>query len=57
MQDRPKAEIKQTVGEMLELVQMTPLANRATSEISGGQQQRVALARALAPQPEGAVAG
>ncbi|MDC3347807.1 ABC transporter ATP-binding protein [Paracoccaceae bacterium] len=52
MQDRPKAEIKQTVGEMLELVQMTPLANRATSEISGGQQQRVALARALAPRPK-----
>ena len=52
MQDRPKAEIKQTVCEMLELVQMTPLANRATSEISGGQQQRVALARALAPRPK-----
>ncbi len=52
MQDRPKAEIRKTVGEMLELVQMTPLANRATSEISGGQQQRVALARALAPRPK-----
>lgn len=52
MQDRPKAEIKAAVGEMLELVQMTSLANRATSEISGGQQQRVALARALAPRPK-----
>ncbi len=52
MQDRPKAEIRTAVGEMLELVQMTALANRATSEISGGQQQRVALARALAPRPK-----
>ena len=52
MQNRPKSEIKKTVGEMLELVQMTALANRATSEISGGQQQRVALARALAPRPK-----
>ena len=52
MLDRPKAEIKSTVDEMLELVQMTPLAARQTSEISGGQQQRVALARALAPRPK-----
>ena len=52
MQNRPKAEIRQTVGEMLELVKMTPLADRMTSQISGGQQQRVALARALAPKPK-----
>ncbi|PLS20064.1 ABC transporter ATP-binding protein [Neptunicoccus cionae] len=52
MQDRPKAEIKQVVGEMLELVQMAPMADRMTSQISGGQQQRVALARALAPRPK-----
>lgn len=52
MQDRPKPEIRQTVGEMLDLVKMTHLAGRATSEISGGQQQRVALARALAPRPK-----
>ena len=52
MQDRPKAEIRQTVSEMLALVKMEALANRATSEISGGQQQRVALARALAPRPK-----
>lgn len=52
MLNRPKAEVKQTVAEMLELVRMTPMADRRTSEISGGQQQRVALARALAPRPK-----
>ncbi len=52
MQNRPKAEIKAVVSEMLELVKMTPMADRMTSQISGGQQQRVALARALAPKPK-----
>ncbi|MDF1726673.1 MAG: ABC transporter ATP-binding protein [Sulfitobacter sp.] len=51
MQGKPKAEIRRTVGEMMELVQMTQLADRQTGQISGGQQQRVALARALAPRP------
>jgi sulfate transport system ATP-binding protein len=36
----------------LELVQMTPFANRYPDQLSGGQRQRVALARALAPQPQ-----
>jgi putative spermidine/putrescine transport system ATP-binding protein len=40
------------VAEMLELVQLTPLADRYPHQISGGQQQRVALARALAVQPQ-----
>jgi spermidine/putrescine transport system ATP-binding protein len=48
----PKDSIKATVGEMMELVQMSQLADRQTSQISGGQQQRVALARALAPRPK-----
>ena len=52
MLGRPKSEISSTVEEMLALVQMTPMADRKTSEISGGQQQRVALARALAPRPK-----
>ncbi len=51
MLGKPRAEIKSTVGEMMELVQMSQLADRQTSQISGGQQQRVALARALAPRP------
>ena len=52
MQNRPKAEVKSAVDDMLELVKMTSLADRMTSQISGGQQQRVALARALAPKPK-----
>lgn len=52
MLDKPRAEVKKTVDEMLALVRMTEMADRKTSEISGGQQQRVALARALAPRPK-----
>lgn len=52
MLGKPKAEISQTIEEMLELVQMQELRNRRTDQISGGQQQRVALARALAPHPK-----
>jgi len=48
----PKAEIKQRVGEMLELVQLTPFAKRRPHQLSGGQQQRVALARSLAKRPK-----
>jgi len=51
MLGKPKSEIKSTVAEMMDLVQMSHLADRQTSQISGGQQQRVALARALAPKP------
>lgn len=49
---KPKLEIASRVDEMLQLVQMTELKDRKTSQISGGQQQRVALARALAPKPK-----
>ncbi|MGJ8615469.1 MAG: ABC transporter ATP-binding protein [Sulfitobacter sp.] len=52
MLGKPKAEIRQTVDEMMELVKMTAMADRQTAQISGGQQQRVALARALAPKPK-----
>jgi len=52
MLGKPKAEINQTVDEMMELVKMTAMADRQTAQISGGQQQRVALARALAPKPK-----
>ncbi len=46
-----KSRQKKRVGEMLELVQMTTLADRLPRQLSGGQQQRVALARALAVHP------
>ncbi|MEM6589425.1 MAG: ABC transporter ATP-binding protein [Pseudomonadota bacterium] len=52
MLGKSKGEIATTTGEMMELVQMSHLADRQTSQISGGQQQRVALARALAPKPK-----
>jgi ABC-type Fe3+/spermidine/putrescine transport system ATPase subunit len=45
------AEIKQKVGEALDLVQMGAYAQRHASQLSGGQQQRVALARACAFSP------
>jgi putative spermidine/putrescine transport system ATP-binding protein len=42
---------REKAGEMLELVQMSALADRMPAELSGGQQQRVALARAIAIEP------
>ncbi|MEY2400655.1 MAG: putative spermidine/putrescine transport system ATP-binding protein [Ilumatobacteraceae bacterium] len=47
-----KPERQRRVEEMLELVQLGPMANRYAHQISGGQQQRVALARALAIRPQ-----
>ena len=47
----PKDEINRKVGEALEMVKMSPLANRKPRQMSGGQQQRVALARALVNRP------
>lgn len=44
-------QIKHTVGEMLHLVGLLPLAKRYPHALSGGERQRVALARALAPRP------
>jgi len=47
IQRQPKAEIERRVGEVAELLNLTPLLKRGTQELSGGQQQRTALARAL----------
>jgi sulfate transport system ATP-binding protein len=51
VRNRPGAEIKQRVQELLHLVRLEGLAQRYPSQLSGGQRQRVALARALAVQP------
>jgi sulfate/thiosulfate transport system ATP-binding protein len=46
------AKRRARVLELLDLVHMTPFAERYPGQLSGGQRQRVALARALAPQPK-----
>jgi sulfate transport system ATP-binding protein len=48
---RPRAEIRERVHELLELVQLEGLAKRYPAQLSGGQRQRMALARALAVEP------
>ncbi len=47
----PWDESVKRVRDLLELVQLTPFADRYPDQLSGGQRQRVALARALAPRP------
>jgi spermidine/putrescine transport system ATP-binding protein len=46
-----KSEVRQRVGEALEMVQLTGYEKRKPAQLSGGQQQRVALARALVNRP------
>lgn len=50
-QGKKSSQIKQRVGEVLELVGLSGLEKRYPHQLSGGQQQRISLARALAPQP------
>ncbi len=47
----PRPLRERRVGELLEMMQIAPLASRRVDQLSGGQRQRVALARALAPAP------
>ncbi|MBR3620127.1 MAG: ABC transporter ATP-binding protein, partial [Clostridia bacterium] len=47
----PEKQIKETVEEMLELVNLKGFNKRNINSLSGGQQQRVAIARALAVHP------
>jgi spermidine/putrescine transport system ATP-binding protein len=47
----PKAEIRERVSAMLDVVGVAGLEKRRADQLSGGQQQRVALARALVNRP------
>ena len=49
---RKRKEIRQTVDELLKLVQLEEHRKKYPSQLSGGQQQRVAIARTLAYKPE-----
>ncbi|MCF8040606.1 MAG: cell division ATP-binding protein FtsE [Desulfarculaceae bacterium] len=44
--------VERRVGEVLEQVKLSHLAQAPADTLSGGEQQRVALARALAPGPD-----
>jgi iron(III) transport system ATP-binding protein len=46
-----RAEIRQRISAMIDLVGLNGLADRYANRLSGGQQQRVALARALIFNP------
>ena len=47
-----KAEIREKVEAMLQLVQLGKMGKRKPNQLSGGQKQRVAIARALANDPK-----
>ena len=49
---RKRKEIRETVDELLSLVQLQEHRKKYPSQLSGGQQQRVAIARTLAYKPE-----
>ncbi len=51
VQKKSNDEIKETVAQMLALVNLKGFEKRSVGTLSGGQQQRVAIARALANHP------
>ena len=52
MDKLPKKQIKASVDEILQVIQLEHLRNRKPDQLSGGQSQRVALARALVKRPK-----
>lgn len=51
-QNVPRAQRKDRVREVLELVDLLPRSRHKPAQLSGGQQQRVAVARAVVTDPK-----
>jgi putative spermidine/putrescine transport system ATP-binding protein len=49
---RPEAEVRRKVAQLLDLLRLPGVEDRAVTTLSGGQKQRVAIARALALDPQ-----
>ncbi|PWJ11451.1 ABC transporter ATP-binding protein [Jannaschia seohaensis] len=47
----PRADKKERIAEVAEILGMTPLLDRKPSQLSGGQRQRVAIGRAMVRDP------
>ena len=52
IQHLPKLEQKQSITELLKMIDLVGIEKKYPHQLSGGEQQRVALARALAPSPK-----
>ena len=46
-----RAEVRERVGQVAEILQIVPLLQRRPRELSGGQRQRVAIGRAIVRRP------
>ena len=51
LQRRPRPEVDDTVGRLIELLHLSGFEDRRPNQLSGGELQRVALARTLAARP------
>ncbi len=52
LKKKPKAEIREKVDRMIQLVKLEEHINKKPSQLSGGQKQRVAIARSLINEPK-----